>query len=104
MDTYVGETAAGSQVGAARSHEWVRPVIALLDAAVCQLDHEQAVHGTIAQAASLLRKQITSQVAEVNSADRGRLIAWQARKVRDYINGHITGPMLVPDLCALVRL
>jgi AraC family transcriptional regulator len=103
MDMNVGETAAGSQVGAAQSHEWVRPVIALLDAAVCQLDREQAVQGTIAQAASLLRKQITSQVAEVNSDDRGRLIAWQAGKVRDYIDSHITGPIRVSDLCALVR-
>jgi AraC family transcriptional regulator len=102
MDMYVGETSAGTQGGAVPSHEWVRLVIALLDAAVCQLDHEQAVHGTIAQAASLLRKQI-SQVAEVSSADRGRLIAWQARKVRDYIDSHITGPILVSDLCALVR-
>ena len=104
MDMYVCETAADSPVGAAQSHEWVRPVIALLDAAVCQLDHQQAVHGTIAQAASLLRKQINSQVAEGNSDDRGRLIAWQARKVRDYIDSHITGPILVSDLCALVRL
>jgi hypothetical protein len=69
MDMYVGETSAGTRDDAGPLHEWVRPVIALLDAAVCQLDHEQAVHGTIAQAASLLRKQI-SQVAEVNSADR----------------------------------
>jgi AraC family transcriptional regulator len=104
MDMYVGETAADSPVGAAQSHEWVRPVIALLDAAVCQLNHEQAVHGTIAQAASLLRKRISSQVAEGNSDDRGCLIAWQARKVRDYIDRHITGPILVSDLCALVRL
>jgi pimeloyl-ACP methyl ester carboxylesterase len=86
MDMYFGETAAGSQVGAAQSHEWVRPVIALLDAAVCPLDHEQAVHGTIVHAASLLRKQITSQVVEGNSDDTGRLLTWQARKVRAYID------------------
>jgi AraC family transcriptional regulator len=104
MDMYVGETAAGSQVGAAQSHEWVRPVIALLDAAVCQLDHEQAVHGAIIQAASLLRKQINLPVAEGNSDKRGRLIAWQVRKVRDYIDSHIAGPILVSDLCALVQL
>jgi AraC family transcriptional regulator len=104
MDMCVGETAAGSQVGAAQSHEWVRHVIALLDAAVCQLDHEQAVHGTIVHAASLLRKQITPQVAAENSDERGRLIAWQMRKVRDYIDTHITGPILVSHLCALVRL
>jgi AraC family transcriptional regulator len=104
MDMYVGETTAGSQVAAAQSHEWVRPVIALLDAAVCQLDHEQAVHGTIAQAASLLRKQVNSQVVEGNPDERARLIAWQVRKVRDYIDSHIIGRILVCDLCALVRL
>jgi AraC family transcriptional regulator len=104
MDMYVEETAAGSQDGAAPSHEWVRPVIALLDAAVCQLDRGQAVHSTIAQAASLLRKQINSHIAEGKSDERGRLLAWQARKVRDYIDSHITGPILVSDLCALVRL
>jgi AraC-like DNA-binding protein len=32
-----------------------------------------------------------------------RLLAWQARKVRDYIDSHITGPVPVGDLCALVR-
>ena len=104
MDMNVGEAPAGPQLGAAQSHDWVRPVIALLDAAVCQLDHEQAVHGTIVHAASLLRKQINSQLAEGNSNERERLIAWQARKVRDYIDSHITGPILVSDLCALVRL
>jgi AraC family transcriptional regulator len=104
MDMYFDETSADSQVGAAQSHEWVRPVIALLDAAVCQLDREQAVHATIVHAASLLRKQITSQVVEGNSDQRARLIAWQVRKVRDYIDSHITGRILVSDLCALVRL
>jgi AraC family transcriptional regulator len=104
MDMYVDETAAGSQDGAAQSHGWVRHVIALLDAAVCQLDHEQAVHGKIVHAALLLRKQINSHIAEGNSDERGRLIAWQARKVRDYIDSHIIGRILVSDLCALVRL
>jgi len=57
MDMQVGEAPGRSQIGARQPHEWVHHVIALLDAAVCQLDHEQAVHGTIVQAASLLRKQ-----------------------------------------------
>jgi AraC family transcriptional regulator len=104
MDMNVGETAAGSQVGAAQSHEWVRPVIALLDAAMCQLDREQAVHGTIVQAASLLRKQISPPVVEEKSSGTGRLLAWQAHKVRDHIDSHITGRILVSDLCALLRL
>ena len=103
MDMYVGETAAGSQDGAAQSREWVCHVIALLDAASYQLDHEQAVHGTIVLAASLLRRQINPQVAEENSDEGKRLIAWQAHKVRDYIDSHISGPILVSHLCALIR-
>jgi AraC family transcriptional regulator len=104
MDMYVGETPAGSQVGAAQSHEWVHHVIALLDAAACQLDREQAVHGTILRATSLLRKQIDPEVAQAAPDRRGGLRAWQARKVRAYIDSHIAGPVLVADLCALVQL
>jgi AraC family transcriptional regulator len=104
MDMYVGEAPGGSQVGATQSHEWVHHVIALLDAAVCQLDREQAVHGTILKAASLLRKQIDPEVAQATPDKRGGLRAWQARKVRAYIDSHITAPVLVADLCALVQL
>jgi AraC-like DNA-binding protein len=62
MNTYAGESPAGSQVGAAQLHEWVHQVIALLDAAVCQLDHKQAVHGTIVHAASLIDSHIAGPV------------------------------------------
>jgi AraC family transcriptional regulator len=104
MDMYVGETHAGPQVGAAQSHEWVHHVLALLDAAVCQLDHERAVHGTIVHAASLLRRQINPEVAQSVPDRSGGLRAWQARKVRAYIETHIAGPVLVADLCRLVQL
>ena len=104
MDMYVGEAPGGSQVGATQSHEWVHHVIALLDAAVCQLDHQQAVHGKILKAALLLRKQIDPEVAQAAPDKAGSLRTWQARKVRAYIDGHITGPVLVGDLCTLVRL
>jgi AraC family transcriptional regulator len=104
MDIYVGEKPLGSRLDARQSHEWVHHVIALLDAAIGQLDQEQAVHGTILKAASLLRNQIDPEVAGAAPDIRGGLLAWQARKVRDYIDSHITGRVLVADLCALVRL
>jgi AraC family transcriptional regulator len=50
--------------GDAQAHKWVHHVIALLDAAPHQLDHQQTAHGT----------------------------------------SHISGHVLVADLCALVRL
>jgi AraC family transcriptional regulator len=88
----------------ARSHDWVHHVISLLDAAMHQLYRkEQAAHGTILEATSLLRRQIDPSASHETPDGRGRLLAWQVRKVRDYIDGHIAGPVLVADLCALVQ-
>lgn len=103
MGTCLGETQTVAQVGSTGPREWVHHVIALLDAAMCQVDHEQAVHGTIVQAASLLREQIDPEVAQA-APDRGGLRAWQAHKVRAYIDSHITGPLPVAELCELVHL
>ena len=55
------------------------------------------------EATSLLRQQIDASTARGVPDGRGRLLAWQARKVRDYIDSHITEPVLVADLCALVQ-
>lgn len=104
MGTYLGETQAVAKVASTGPREWVHHVIALLDGAACQLDHDQAVHGTILRAASLLRKHVDPEVAQAAPDRRGGLRAWQARKVRDYIDSHIAGPVLVADLCALVQL
>jgi AraC family transcriptional regulator len=82
---------------------WMHDVVALLDAAIGHLRQEQPAHGAILQATSLLRRQIEPQSVG-GAADDGkeRLLAWQARKVLDYIDGHITSRVLVSDLCALV--
>jgi len=101
---HVDQTEAGSPVGAQQPHEWVHHVIALLDAAACKLDRQQAAHGTILKAASLLRRQIDPEVAQAGPDERGALRPWQARKVRAYIESHITGSVAVADLCALVQL
>jgi AraC-like DNA-binding protein len=82
----------------------VHHVISLLDAAMHQLYRkEKTARGTLLEAASLLRQQIDPPTAQEPSDGRERLLAWQARKVRDYIDSHITGPVLVADLCALVQ-
>jgi AraC family transcriptional regulator len=86
------------------SHELVCRVIALLDSAIGQIHHEQAAHGTILQATSLLRRQVAPQPAGEDGDDgRARLLAWQARKVLDHIDRNITGRVVVADLCALVQ-
>jgi AraC family transcriptional regulator len=96
-------TLAVAKLGARRSYEWVRHVLALLDEAVRQLQpSEEVAHGTILEATFLLRKQMDSEPAQALPDGGGRLLAWQARKVREYIDSHITGPVLVADLCALI--
>jgi AraC family transcriptional regulator len=92
-----------AKLGARRSHQWLRHVLTLLDEAVRQLQpSDEVAHGTILEATSCLRKQIDSEPAQDLPDGGGGLLAWQARKVRDYIDSHITGPVLVADLCALI--
>jgi AraC family transcriptional regulator len=104
MKGHLGETLAVSNLAATRSREWMRRVITLLDAAVGQLhNQEHPAQGTLLEAASLLRQQIDPPAAREVPDGRGRLLAWQARKVRDYIDSHITEPVHIADLCALVQ-
>jgi AraC family transcriptional regulator len=104
METYAEERLAVSTITLGRSQDWVHHVISLLDAAIHQLyGEERRAQGSILKAASLLRQQIDPPAPQEASEGGERLLAWQARKVRDYIDSHITGPVLVADLCALVR-
>jgi AraC family transcriptional regulator len=104
VDGYLEQTLAASNLDVTPSREWMHRVISLLEAAAGQL-HSQAhpAQGTLLEAAALLRRQIDAPAAREICEKRGRLLAWQARKVRDYIDGHITRPILVADLCALVQ-
>lgn len=84
---------------------WVPSVVALLDAALSQLEPnaQQAAHATLRKATLLLRTLIDPEPAKVASDASGRLLAWQVRKVRDYIDSHIASRLLVGDLAALVQ-
>jgi transcriptional regulator GlxA family with amidase domain len=89
------------QASPKRSVDWVHHVIALVDAAIDQLHHQESAHGALLEATSLLRRQVDPQPVPADDG-RERLLAWQARKVLDYIDRHITSRVLVADLCALV--
>jgi AraC family transcriptional regulator len=94
-----------SKSGAMRSREWMHRVISLLEAAVGALhDREHPAQGVLLQAAWLLRQQAHPPGAAKVLDGKGCLLAWQVRKVRDYIDNHIAGRVLVADLCALVQL
>src|SRR5882757_4544275 len=104
MDGHLEETLEVSKLGATRSREWMHRVISLLEAAVGQLHgQEHPVQGTLLEAASLLRRQVHPPAAGEVPDGRARLLTWQARKVRDYVDSHITGPILVADLCVLIQ-
>jgi AraC family transcriptional regulator len=104
MQTQVYEQQPGPNVIERGSQGWVHHVIALLDAAIGQLDHEQAAHGTILAATSLLRRQVDPQPGdECGSGGKERLLTWQVRKVVEHIDRCITSRVLVADLCALVQ-
>jgi AraC family transcriptional regulator len=103
MRTQVCETQAIPNAGQNRSGEWMHRIIALLDAAIGHLNREQAAHGAILEATSLLRMRVDPPPSEGIAEDgKERLLAWQARKVLDYIDRHITSRVFVADLCALV--
>jgi len=101
---HVGETPDLPMSNGTRLREWMHRVISLLDVAVGQLQHqEHPAERVLLEAATLLRQQIDPQVAEHAHDGRGRLLAWQARRVKDYIDAHIAGPVLVGELCALIQ-
>jgi AraC family transcriptional regulator len=104
METYAEDRLAVSTIALGRSQDLVHHIISLLDAAMHQLYlKDKTAQGTILKAASLLRQQIDPPAPQEVPDGGERLLAWQARKVRDYIDSHITGPVLIADLCALFR-
>jgi AraC-like DNA-binding protein len=105
METYAEQRLVVSGITLGRSQDSVHHIINLLDAAMHQLYRKKKpARRTILKAASLLRNQIDPEVAQATRDTRGGLRSWQARKMRAYIDSHIAGPVLVADLCALIKL
>jgi AraC-like DNA-binding protein len=82
---------------------WVQRVLTLLEKAIGELNYEADAADALVEAASLLRERIDAGAEAAGIDGRGHLLAWQARKVRDYIDAHIAEPLLVADLCALIQ-
>src|SRR5580704_17830732 len=104
MKIHLDTPRGASRIDAKRSSELLHRVVGLLDLATRQLQHLQPVaKDTLLEAASLLRTQISARSGHEVGDGRGRLLAWQARKVRQYIDEHIASRMLVADLCLLIQ-
>jgi AraC family transcriptional regulator len=82
----------------------VGSVLTLLDAAKQELDKNcDAAKATIVRASSLLRAEIDRPALSDQRADAKCLHAWQARRVREYIDAHIGDRILISDLSNIVR-
>ena len=90
------------RLGSDRSRELMRRIFHLVDEAGRTGDRHHPAQSMLLEAATLLRQQIHSAVGVVGA--RGCLVNWQARKVRDYIDSHIEGPILVADLSVVAQL
>jgi transcriptional regulator GlxA family with amidase domain len=69
-----------------------------------ELDYEaDAALSILARAVALLREQLNAGTNSAAVDGRARLLAWQARKVRAYIDAHVAEPLRVADLGAIVQ-
>lgn len=82
----------------------VSSVMTLLDTAKSELDRSpNAAKAIIARARSLLRVEIDRETPARRPAGGSPLLAWQARRVREYIDAHLGERILISDLSAVAR-
>jgi len=88
-----------------RAQPWVHHIIALLDAAARQLREEDpATQGTLLTAAHALKKHVELLPKQAGPVGGVRLLAWQVRRVRSYVDGHIGERIRVTNLSAVAQL
>ena len=104
MDLQAGEVVGVETVDAAHAGAWIRSVIGLLNVASRQLDHSrEAAQSAIEQATWLLKGRMQPPL-QAGARAPGVLLAWQLSRVRNYVDAHIAGRILVSDLSAILHL
>src|SRR5258708_8857426 len=99
MQTQLVGALMDATAGAGRSHQWMPHVMALLDAAIRKLDDKDAgAQCTLLEATEFLQKQIAVQSARTLPVSRGCLLSWQERRLREYVDAHITDRLCVAEL------
>jgi AraC family transcriptional regulator len=83
----------------------VGSVVALLDAASLDIDHNRdAAKVAITRASSLLRLQINRKPDEpCETRRRQALVGWQQQRVRDYVDANLGRRIRVADLSAVAQ-
>jgi AraC family transcriptional regulator len=95
----------GHYTGQTELQTLVSSVVDLLDAANRQLDvNREAARASISRASSLLWVEINKDFERDPSRHTRRaLLGWQIRRVREHVDAHLGGRILVSDLSALVQ-
>jgi len=83
----------------------VSSVVDLLNTANRQLDvNREAARASISRASSLLWVEINKDFErDPSRQNRRALLGWQIRRVRDYVDAHLSARILVADLSAIVQ-
>jgi AraC family transcriptional regulator len=105
VDSQAGETFAVATPPIDQGGSWIQSVIGLLDVATQQLQSgKEGAQAAIEQATSLLLQGQSRLHSRGRSRAPGGLLAWQVRKVQEFVDAHIAGRILVADLGAIVQL
>jgi AraC family transcriptional regulator len=79
-------------------------VVDLLNTATRQLDvNREAARASIYRASSLLWVEVNKDFERGSRACRGALLGWQIRRVREYVDAHLGGRILVADLSTIAQ-
>ena len=104
MDSQAAEASSVATNPVDQGGSWIQSVIGLLDVATQQLDSsKEAAQSAIERATSLLQERMRTH-SRAGSHASGGLLAWQVRKIREYVDAHLAGRVLVLDLSAVVDL
>ena len=96
-------SSAGHSDWLVRIREVVGRAVALLEVADQQLSQtEVAARSSIAHALSILQAGISHSAPGISTENTPALLAWQARRVQDYIEEHLDKPIRVRDLSAIL--
>jgi AraC family transcriptional regulator len=78
-------------------------VITLLDTALKQLQYPEAVHSALLAATTLLRQHAMRDQGQANGIRQVGLLAWQIRRIREYIDANLSSRITVAQLSAQVH-
>jgi AraC-like DNA-binding protein len=105
MDSNLSQEPTSEETDSSEIRRLVSSVMVLLDIAKLEVDtNRAAAKASITRASSLLRVEIDRQSSRNNRTTAyGSLLSWQTRRVREYIDAHISSRILISDLSGIVQ-